>query len=357
VNLTYVEQLRNEKEWETYVHSSDAGSFYHTLKWKKVIERSFPYSPLYLVIKEEDGRILGVSPGFIKKSFRTAIYDSTPHSDYGGPIIDPPYVPQASRELLAFLNKNSPVKGLTYAKFRIKDKSIIDSFKFQMGQTESEMGVMEIDLSKTPTQFLWNNIFSSNRRKKFRQMERRGFQARIASTKSDLRIFYDLYSNNMMHIGANPHPFSFMENIWDLLYPSHVRIWILEKERPLAAKLIFRYEHKSFSAYVGIDRDRNLVNTRLWEYLTWSEIKAAEEEGVRYISLGATPSDSKNKYFSLKLSMGCVFHPQAMIWSPLNSSGRVLAQTRFISASLWRHVRPSLPSRITRILESKLGRF
>jgi hypothetical protein len=251
-----VEELNNAKEWEKFVCSSDAGTFYHSLKWKEVIERSFAHRALYLVARSTDGRLVGVLPGFITQSFCIAIYDSIPYSDYGGPIIDPLYSPHASLAMLGFLRDLSLSRALAYARLRVTSKSLVGLLRSQGVYAESTMGAMEIDLAKTPSKLIWDNVFSSSRRKKFRQMERRGFQVREAHTKSDLRIFYNLYLKNMTYLDAHPYPFSFMEAVWDKLFPSFIRIRILENRKPLAAKLFFRLARKSFSAYVGIDRKR-----------------------------------------------------------------------------------------------------
>lgn len=358
----FVEELSNAGEWEDFVQSVPTGTFYHSLKWKEVIQKSFPHRAAYLVVREANGKVVGVSPGFITETFHTRIYDSTPYSDYGGPVIETPHISKASLAILDFIRDLSSSESLAYSRFRVTEKGLANCLSLQTEFAESNtVGVMEINLTTTPSRFIWSNLFSYARQKKFKLMERRGFQVREARTRSDLGVFYNLYLKNIIHLGARPYPYSFMESIWDTLFPSYVRIWIVEKEKPLAALLAFRFAQKSFAAYAGIERDLQPVHLRppvsFMYYLEWMEIKKAEEEGLCGVSLGSTPSDPCNRYFLQKSSMGCVFYPQAIILNPLCSSGRILVKMRGTGVRMWKGVRSYLPRPLTRILESKLDRL
>jgi hypothetical protein len=41
----HIEESRNEREWEDFVHTSPEAAFYHTRKSKKIIEESFGFMP------------------------------------------------------------------------------------------------------------------------------------------------------------------------------------------------------------------------------------------------------------------------------------------------------------------------
>ena len=112
----HVEELKNKREWETFLQDSTDGTFYHSLKWKEVIQKSFHHSALYLTIKDTNGTIVGICPGFIMSSLHMKTYYSTPCSDYGGPVIAGHYVEQASFSLRSFLQRFCSDKDITYAK-------------------------------------------------------------------------------------------------------------------------------------------------------------------------------------------------------------------------------------------------
>jgi len=351
----YVEELKNAKEWETFLETSQGGTFYHSLRWKQVLQMSFPHHALYLTIKDENGTIVGICPGFIVSLMHTKIYDSIPYSDYGGPVISNQHIKHASLALQSFLQSSYPNKGIAYAKFCFTNDKLWRFFKSPSGCLETTKGIVEIDLKATPSEFIWNKILSKNRRRKIRLIERRGFQAQEARTKSDLRDFYELYYQNMKHVGANPYPYKFMENMWDILYPRNLCIWLLEKNKRVAGKLLFKDRQKSYSVYAGLDRKQHMHE--LLNYLYWKEIKKAEEEGRRYVSLGSTSSDPKSLYYLQKMRFGSSFYPQEIIWYPLGSTGRILLKTRTKTVAVWKSIRNLLPIGLKRILESKLSKF
>jgi len=353
----YVEKLKNESEWETFLQGSPEGTFYHSLKWKEVIKKSFAHSAIYLTIKDENGMIVGICPGFILNSMHTKIYYSTPYSDYGGPVIARHCIKQASLSLRGFLQSLCPNKDIAYTKFCIMDDKLGRFFKSPLGIVDTSKGIIEIDLKDTPSDVIWKKTFSKSRRRKIRLIERDGFQAQEARTKSDLRDFYDLYYKNMKYIGASPYPYKFIENMWDILYPENLRIWLLEQDRRIAGDLFFKDGQKSYAAYVGLDRKHVRLVHEAINYLIWKEIQKAEEEGRRYVSLGGTPSDPENPYYVQKMIFGGSFYQQETVWCPLSSTGRIILQTRAKTISAWKTIRDFLPTDFKRILEEKLRRF
>lgn len=350
----HVEELKNGKEWETFLDVSPGGTFYHSLKWKKVIQVSFHHHDLYLTIRDENGTIIGICPGFILGRMRLKIYDSMPYSDYGGPVIARQCIEEASLSLQSFLQSFCSDEGIIYARFCFMDAKLGRFFRSPMGFVETTRGIMEVDLKATPPDFLWNKIFSTNLRRNIRLVERRGFQAQEARTKSDLRDFYDLYYENMKYLGANPYPYKFIENMWRILHPRYLHIWLLEKNKRVGGALLFKDNQRSYCVYAGFDRKQrvDIIN-----YLIWKEIRKAEKEGRRYVSLGSTPSDPRNPYYIQKLRFGSSFYQQEMIRFPIGSTGRILLQTRAKTVSAWKTINNLLPTSFRRALKSKLSRF
>ena len=254
----HVEELKNEKEWESFLEVSPWGTFYNSLKWRKVIQKSFRHDDLYLTIRDEDGTIIGICPGFILGGKRLKVYDSMPYSDYGGPLMARQHIKEVSHSLQSFLQSFCSTKGINYARFCFNDAESGRFFRSPLSYVEATQGIVEVDLKATPPDFLWNKIFSTNLRRNIRLVERRGFQAQEARTKSDLRDFYDLYCENMKYLGANPYPYKFMESMWSVLHPRYLRIWLLEKGKRVGGTLIFKDSKKSYDVYGGLDRNQRV---------------------------------------------------------------------------------------------------
>jgi hypothetical protein len=352
-----VEELKNNSEWEDFLQSSPNGTFYHCLKWKEVIQKSFAHSALYLTIKDRNESLIGICPGFVTNQMHMKVYISTPYSDYGGPLLKDPCVEQASRYLLRFLQGFCLEKGIAYAKICFMNRKLARFFESQMSYEDESLGVMEIDLKSTPSDFIWNKIFSSNLRRRIRLFERDGFQVQEAKTKSDLKDFYNVYFENMKYIGASLFPYRFMENMWEILNPSNLRIWLVGKEKRIGGIAFFKYGSKTYAVYAGIDRSKDYSRYSVIPYLLLKEAKKAEEEGYRYVSLGATSSDSRNPRYLQKISLGASYYQQKVLWHPFSLTGHMLLQTRANIISFWRTSKGFLPHNLRRFFENRLSRL
>jgi len=354
----YVEEMKSAREWEDFLKVIPNRTFYHSIKWKEVVQKTFNFNSLYLTIKENTGRIVGICPGFITSSMYTKIYDSIPHSDYGGPLMENHYAEGGSLLLRDFLQKFCPSRGIGYAKFLFLDETRLSKFfRSQSGATERALGIMKIDLKTTPSGFLWNKVFSRNLKKKVRHVEQDGFQAQEAKTKSDLLEFYNLYVQNMKHIGASPDPFRFVENMWNTLHPDNLRIWLLRKDRAVGAELFLQDKDGSYAHYAAVDREQARARLSPINYLRWVEIGKAEQEGRRFVSFGSTPSDPLNRYRLQKERIGGSFQQQERIWYSFTSTGFALVQARARIAPAWKAIRRFLPIGLKGFLERRFLEF
>ena len=347
----FVEELKNDKEWMKFLQTHPEGTFYHSLKWREVIQKSFSYTDHYITIKDECGSIVGICPGFINNYIFMKFFSSLPNSDYGGPIIRRASFKRASVSLRNYLQKLCTDKDLAYTSLSFTDVNLARYFESSHSYNYEADGVMEIDLKATPSDFIWKNVFSRNRRYKIKRIERDGFQVLEAKSMSDLMDFYDLYYDNMKFIDASPVQFSFVENMWKILYPENLRIWLLVKKDPIGGILVFKYGQKVYWYLAGIDR-RKSRNISVMPFLVWKEIKVAEAEGYSYVSLGSTPSDPRKNNYLKKSRMGGKFRLQRTIRDPITPRGRVFIKFLNNSFPMVRNIPVALRNRL-----QKLHRF
>lgn len=346
-----VQKLKADCEWEDFLKNSPESTFFHSLKWKEVIQKSFSYSAHYITIKDSCGSLVGVCPGFIRKYMYMKFFDSLPHSDYGGPIITRLSLEKASVSLIDYLHNLSSDKDLAYTRHCLTAYYLDQHFDSPSAFIDQDTGVMEIDLKAHSSGLIWKNVFSNHRRHCFRRIKKNGFQAREAESISDLKEFYTLYYRNMEFIGASPRQFNFVENMWRILYPANLRIWLLEKNDPIGGILVFKYNQSTYCYYAGIDRIKS-GSIPVVAYLMWKEIEAAANEGYRYVSLGSTPSNPRSQYFTQKIGMGSKFRQQKMVLYPLSPSGMVFLST----FPILKTIKNTLPVAIQNILKN-LVRF
>jgi serine/alanine adding enzyme len=340
-----VEELRESKEWDTFVNQAESSTFYHTLEWRRVIENSFSHRSLYLTIRDSDGEVVGLCPGFIVRSRRAAVYDSMPYSDYGGPVIASQCFDEASTALANSLRIICRDKRLWYAKISFMNDRAARVFESPQGYVEAGRGVVEIDLKRTTPENLWITSSFYRLRKRIRAIERDGLQAQEAVCMADLEDFYRLYNKNMRYIGASPYPRVFIENMWRMLYPRNFRIWLVGKNKRIGGIAVFKHKRTTYWAYAGIDR-RFSGKYSLVPYLVWKEINKAKEEGCRYVSLGSTSTKASNVHHIQKMSFGGSFNQQKTVWHPYNCSGLILLHMRAKTLATWEKFSSFIPNKL-----------
>ena len=351
----YVEELKHKSEWEQFLQTCPNATFYHSPQWKQVLEQSFT-RPLYLAVRNENGTLVAMCPGFILNSGIGKIYQSTPRSDYAGPIIVDHCLDCAPQSLLKYIQSYCSNNHIAYAKVCLTENLPKMVFRSPAMFSESSGGVVEINLKATPSHHLWNKVFSSSLRKRISRIERNGFQAQEAKTKSDFREFYALYAQNMKYIGASPFSYEFMENAWNLLYPDKLRVWLAGKNKIIAGIAVLKYGQGTYVSYTGIDRKLSHTYS-VNPYLVWHEIKKAEEEGCQLVSLGSTSSNPRETHHLQKIELGGLFRKQTTVWYPFNFVGQSLLLCRIKTVNAWKNIRDFLPQSLKRGLEKRLSIF
>lgn len=353
-----VEILKNDAEWNSFLKVNPCASVYHTLKWRDIIRETFHYQPLYLLIRDNSGNVIGVCPGFIKNQMHFWIYDSIPYSDYGGPFIDEEFRREGMILLRNFLQEYCSNTGIDYAKFYLLEEDNL--FNFQMlpfAWVERPIGVMEVDLKTTSPDFLWNKVYSRTQRKRVRRIERDDFQLQEAKTKSDFLDFYASYVQTMEDINGSADSYRLLENIWNTLYPSNLRLWILRSSKIVGAEFFLKTDEISCSRYEAIDRRQAGSQFSPSNFLRWVEIKKAFQEGKKRVSFGTTSIDPTNSHYLQKKRAGASFHPQQVLWYPFTATGYALLRARRKLGPIWKDNRAKLPVTVRKLMEEKLLRL
>jgi predicted N-acyltransferase len=349
-----VEVLKNDAEWTAFLKAHPQASFYHTLKWRDIVEKTFGYRKLYLLIKNPAGCIVGVCPGFIKSQIGFKIYDSLPYSDYGGPIIENSFRQEGMALLVNFLSEYCSTAGIEYGKFYFQSEDGFHSLLKQPSTyIERPIGTMEINLGITSSDFLWNKVYSGTQRKRIRRIEREGNVVQEAKSKSDLLEFYNLYLQNMAYIGGSPDPYELIEEIWNKLFPNYLRLWLLRNGKLIGAEFFLKTEKSSYSRYATVDR-KSAGNVSISSYLRWMEIKKSEQEKRQLVSLGTTTCNPSDQHYIQKRRAGATFHQQEVVWYPFTGVGYTLLRVRGKIVPIWKADRNKLPGTIRKLMEQKL---
>ena len=348
-----VEPLSDENEWENFVATSPKGSFFHTLKWKEVLEKSFSFESLYLVIRDSNDTLIGVCPFFItKKLWPFKVLDSLPESDLGGLLIKEEYKKEAANALKKYLKELSSDRGVTYAKMRLSDRELCDYLKTKTSRVDTNSGTMVLDLKEKPMDFIWNEIFKQKQRKYIKRFEHDGFKTKEAENEEELNKFYVLYRQSMNQKRVPP-PFTFYKNAFNLLYPNNFNIITIEKEeRCIGAGIFFIYPERKAIYMAGVALDKTVSSRyKIYYKLRWETIKYAHRNGFQYVSFGPTPSDPSSVYYSLKSEFGAEFNQDYSLYLPFNKNLFFLRET---AIKVGKKMKNRLPKTLLMRIQSKL---
>ena len=347
-----VEKLNNEQEWEQFVAESSGGTFYHTLKWKRILEEVFACETEYLVIRDASGKLAGICPFAITSKLRLfRILDSLPESDFGGPIIIDEKAEEAVKALNDYLPGLCRGQNITYAKIRCPSETIMRHFQTSGVTVDTSTGSMNLDLEQKPSDFLWNEVFTqkSAQRTYIRRFEKDGFQNVEARDVNDLDMFYKLYYGNTSYIGGAPHPYSFFRKLWDELYPDYFNIILtVGNGRCIGGEGFFIYPPRKtvYQIYIGLDRDVE-TQYRTYFYLSWGLIKWCEANGLKVVSFGGTPADPDSQNYWAKSKFGASFNQDYVICWPFD-------RPRFLAREAALKIGRLVQRRLPRTLRSKM---
>jgi hypothetical protein len=357
----YVDELRNSKEWEDFL-KANSGSFYHSLMWRDVLRKSFSAIPAYFVIKYEDERLVGICPTCVTSIGHRRLLISLPFSDFGGPIVMETQIEAASVSLREFIVQYCREKDISCAKICFsKDKSV-GFFKSSRSYSDYSTGVVSLNLSSRPSTFIWEKIFRKKQRKKIRSLERHGFHARLASTRSDLRDFLACYNQSMKHIGAEAYRPNFFENVWSMLHPEHFHILILESRDVAGGLGFYTYCDSIYLTYLGIDRTLLSTLGRAYSvapFLYWESIKWAEENGYNQVWFGSTPTfpktESEKANYSQKVIFGGSFQLQETVSIPFTVGALAILMLRAGLMEQWKALKPMMPSKLLNTIRNRFN--
>jgi len=340
-----VEPMNDEREWERFVADSPDGTFFHTLKWRDVLEKSFPYESLYLCIRNSNDNLVGVCPFFItKKLWPFNIVDSLPNSDLGGPLLKEGCKKDAANALLNYLEDLGANKKISYIKLRISNIEDCECLKTKNSKVENHIGTMILDLDEKSMDFIWNNVFEHKQRKYINRFDRDGFKSNNSTDISSIKKFHTLYCDTWGDDKALSN-LRFLENIFNLLCRENLNITLIEKDdRCIGAGINFIYNEKKAVYMTGVALDKD-VSSRYKTYykLRWETIKYAHKNGYRYVSFGPVFSDVSEIHHQIKSKFGAEFNQDYYLYLPIN---RELFFLWKASINLGRKLKNVLPNRV-----------
>ena len=300
----------NENEWEEFNKKTDGGSFFHTLKWKNVIENSFDYKLHYYLIYFDD-RVIAICP-FCEntiKGYRGLM--PPPNSDYRHLLLSKQDY-EHLEEILSKIIKISRSNKFSFILITTLSQVIKDYLKKYNPLPYpifGGSGNFVLNLQINNPEKIWHDIFRNKTRNTIRKFEKDGFKIREATSIDDLKLFYKYYRMNLEYKKRKPYPFSHFERIWDTCASTDLRLTLLHRgENVHGGLLAFMYPPTKtmYLRYLAIDRDIR-ARYKVADYVHWECVQFASNQKFNSISFGETPWDPNDETFKFKKSFGCFF--------------------------------------------------
>lgn len=155
-----------------------------------------------------------------------------------------------------------------------------------------------LDLTKSEQELF--EQMSSKHRYNTRYAFKKGITIRLAETKADFDVFYDIHKNTAMRQHYFIRPKRYFELIWDELHSKGMcEILIAEyHQKPLAAWMLFITPEVLYYPYGGsLIQHKNLFASNA---LGWEAIRFGKGRGCKVFDMwgaGDDPEDTKDPYY------------------------------------------------------------
>ena len=317
----------NKKDWEEFNKKNDGGSFFHTLKWKDVIEDSFDYKLHYFLIYYED-KVVAICPFCENNIGRFRGLMPPPNSEYRQLLINKKdYKQLLIKEILNKTKEISKNKKLSFVLINTLSEEIkgyFDKYNPYQYPIFGKSGHSILNLKENNPEKIWHDIFTKRGKGKPRQyirkFEKDEIKIREAKSISDLKEFYRYYKANLEYKNIKPYSFSFFEKIWNAFSSTDVRITLLTKdEQVFGGLLAFLYPPKKTMYLRHLAINREIPGRYHPTYpLAWDAVVNAAGRNYDTVCFGQTPNDPNDASFRIKMKFGCSYENEYSLIFPLS---------------------------------------
>lgn len=301
-----------EKEWRSFLENCDSASIFHTPEWKRFMEKTFNYEPLYLFSKDESGNVDGLLPLFYIKSKLTGNrLCSVPFSHicgYAGSSDSSEYLINEGINIYSKLNADY---------FEIRDSVNSDVFH---SQNSFSTYILELcsDIEKT-----WSKLEKKSSRWAITKSKKMGVQVNCTKNIEDLKEFYEMNCLTKKDIGVPCHSWNFFKNMFESL-DEYVSLYIAKYNDEIIGGGVFNY----FNDYVNYGygaASPDHLKFHPYNAFIWKSIEDACVDGYKYFDFGRTSYDNKG-LAAFKLKWGTT--EQKLYYSRYPINPKILTENR-----------------------------
>lgn len=318
----------HKAEWTAFVEAHPEGTIYHSIPWKRIVERTYGLRSAYHLLYDQ-GELVAVAPFFWAPTLRLRpCLLSVPYAPYAGPLHYEHIDIATMIDALGWFRERVLIRRLTPAK---TDSVGLFTMRLQL-PGDSEL--------------LWRGL-SRDLRKQVRRAERAGLEF---DTDGDfIEGFLSAYRVHMRRLGTPMHrPAFFRRMLTELSGKS--ALWGVKKDGEVVGAQLVLWDRGVLTFYTGFTLPRYDA-LRPGVLLTWGSMRRAIELGCTTLDYGR--SIQGTGAYQHKLRWGT--EPVALTYNTI-CRGEIREerpqQSRLLPVC-WSH----LPATVTDALGPRLRRF
>ena len=259
--------------WDTFVASHKDSTNYHQYGWRKVVEKSFGHSTMYVVATNRRNEICGILPFVRMKSKLFGNYIvSLPFFNYGGMLTADDSVASV---LLDVSRKMLSGNGVDHIELRHLTKCA------DVSVTKQHKVTMILSLAENEEE-QWKCL-DGTVRNQIRKAEKSGLQA-VVGRMELLDGFYEVFCRNMRDRGTPVYGRNFFSNVLEQ-FPETSRILSVScGGRAVASALLTWFKGTLEIPWASSDRDFSTLYPI--NLLYWEAIRFAIGRGAKSLDFG-----------------------------------------------------------------------
>lgn len=259
-----------DARWDDYVHTRPDATAYHLSAWTEILARSYRFRPAYRAVVDDEGRLHGVMPMFVKRGpLSGKRVRSMPAVPTGGPLADTPAM--ATQLLEAACEYSEAADAALVVEGRDGE---LAGERFAVTRFDRPPAWI-LALPEIGAESEWLSARSKNLKRSIKKAEKSSLRFREAGSERDLRVFYRLYLETMRGHLSLPRLYRQLRLARAALGPSGVfRLFVVEDGGRIVAGGIFHALGDTVELlYNGSDPDslKDRPNHLLYrEVMRWS---------------------------------------------------------------------------------------
>lgn len=275
--------------WDRFILQQAHGTFFQSTGWKRVIERTFGYTPIYYYA-ESGGEIVGILPLFhIRNLLVRSALISVPFGVYGGLLADNPDARQALLEKAKALAEQWRAE---YVEFKSVYKTIDDLPTKDLYVTfvQELQADPEANLEWIP--------------RKTRRMVRVSLKNNldVEFTREGLNDFYDIYATSLHQLGTPAFPLPLFRHLLETFPKECFFLFVRHGGRRIAGVMTFAYKDCLLPYYGGAYRAFNHLAVNNFMY--WKLIEYGGLNGFRWFDFGRSKKNVGSGSYDFKRHWG-----------------------------------------------------